>query len=133
MNPNLYPLFDSVLRNVKERPLTFEEAAHCDLQELRKRRFDILDVDLRTWTSDTLQESRDEQVQNAPQDQYVPDLDAPLQRPSGPLESIAEEEPQPVDQHQKVSVADMSGLVEEVTNYYAIKCPSLLNLCFGKF
>ncbi|KAI1717863.1 hypothetical protein Ddc_09714 [Ditylenchus destructor] len=49
LSEELYSLFDAVLKNVRDKPLTFEEAGNMGIDELRRRRFDF---DLPSWGSE---------------------------------------------------------------------------------
>uniref|UniRef100_A0A914HY99 Uncharacterized protein n=1 Tax=Globodera rostochiensis TaxID=31243 RepID=A0A914HY99_GLORO len=48
LSSELYPLFDTVRADYRDRPLTFEEAQAMTFEDFQKRRFD---VDVRSWNS----------------------------------------------------------------------------------
>ncbi|KAL3106172.1 hypothetical protein niasHT_016859 [Heterodera trifolii] len=48
LNPELFPLFDTVRAEHRERPLTFDEAQAMTFEDMRKRR---LEFDLQSWHS----------------------------------------------------------------------------------
>lgn len=117
-------MFDSVMQKNFLRPLTFKEAAQYGIDDLRRRQYDLLDFELRSWTSEMLNENQTTQDQNnnafesfdfrAPMtDQLVPQVEIKNQQQDRfQFENLLENETE--FRLPKVSVADMINITQEV-------------------
>lgn len=64
LNPDLASLFDSAFNKNFLRPITFDEATKYGIDELRRLQYDQFDFEMRSWTSEILNENKDQNNNN---------------------------------------------------------------------
>lgn len=105
------------------RPLTFKEATHYGIDDLRRRQYDHIDFELRSWTSEMLIENQTNQDQNNTADSYnfqIPIIEQLVPQVAEELQDKYEFEIEKESRLLKVSVGDIKNITQDV-NFIFIK------------